>query len=117
MPRWSCSPTTVRKWARLASRSATPTKGATPGASLTSPTRKAPGRARPRAPGVGCWVGGLLRRQNLEHPRAAHRAYALQRRPAVGHLHLLGIRNLALGLALHAVPLIRGHRGFSTLRH
>src|SRR5207302_8923347 len=58
-----------------------------------------------------------LGRQDLEHPRTAHRAHALQGRPAVGHLHLLGVGDLPLGLALHTVPLIRSHRGLSSLRH
>ena len=56
-------------------------------------------------------------RQDLEHPRTAYRADALQGRPAVGHLHLLGVGDLPLGLALHTVPLIRSHRGLSGLRH
>ena len=49
--------------------------------------------------------------------RTAYRADALQGRPAVGHLHLLGVGDLPLGLALHTVPLIRSHRGLSGLRH
>src|SRR5207245_11530271 len=37
--------------------------------------------------------------------------------PAVRHLHLLRVGDLALGLALHTVPFVRGHRALSTLRH
>src|SRR6266849_5265406 len=87
-PSLSCSRTTVRKRGRPASPSATPSRATARGA---SPAR--------------------------EHPRAAHRADALQGRAAVRHLHLLWVRDLPLGLALHTVTLIRGHRGLASLRH
>src|ERR1043166_8676924 len=94
------------------------------GARLTDPGRK-PGVDPSEEPpavfgrGLASSVAGasLLGRQDLEHPRTAHRAHALQGRPAVGHLHLLGVGDLPLGLAFHTVALIRSHRGLSTLRH
>src|SRR5438132_14267987 len=116
MRNWSSSPTTAGTWVRRASRSGTLTRGVAPAAwppSLGS--EEPPALARPGARVVGL-VGDLLRRQNLEHPRAAHRAHALQRGSAVRHFHLLRIRNLALGLALHAVAFIRCHRGSSFSR-
>src|SRR5690348_10342856 len=114
-PSSSCWRTTAGMPAPPASRSATPTR-----ATGVDGSRRKDKNPRPRsAGGSRCrvLVGGLFRRQDLEHPRTADRAHALQRGTAIGHLHLLGIRNLALRLALHAVALIGCHRGFSTLRH
>src|SRR6266516_447935 len=57
-----------------------------------------------------CETARLLRRQDLEHSGPAHGTDTLQRGAAVGHLHLLGVRDLPLRLTLHAVTFIRGHR-------
>src|SRR2546426_3230762 len=116
MPSSSCSPTTAGTWVRRASPSGTPTRETAPAWSPLPTGSEEPPAWLDRGLALS-FGGGLLRRQNLEHSRAAHWAYALQRGPAVRHFHLLGIRNLALGLALHAVAFIRGHRGFTSLRH
>src|SRR5437899_3564150 len=113
-PSSSCSPTTVGTSAPRVSPSGTRTRGTVPG---VSPPSEKP----PVALGRGLAISGVrtrsLGRQDLEHPRTTHRAHALQGRPAVGHLHLLGVGDLPLGLALHTVPLIRSHRGLASLRH
>src|SRR5207248_10245881 len=95
-------------------------KGDAPGRALV-PFRPVPQKKPPAASDRGLVFSGpgisSLGRQDLEHPRAANRAHTLQGGPAVGHLHLLRIRDLPLRLALHAVAFIRGHRSFSNLRH
>src|SRR6267378_4476329 len=88
-----------------------------PPGSPCRPLSEEPPASLDRGLALSVWLAPLLRRQNLEHPCAAHRAHALHRGPAVRHFHLLGVRNLALGLALHTVALIGCHRGLSTLRH
>src|SRR5690242_13116172 len=53
-------------------------------------------------------LSSLLRWQETRELGAAHRALALQRAPAVVHLLLVRVFDLALGFALHAVGFLRG---------
>src|SRR5205807_1420150 len=113
-PSSSCSPTTVVWPGRRASPSAMPTRATVPD---VSPPSEEPPVALGRGLALSVAWERLLGRQDLEHPRTTHRTHALQGRPAVGHLHLLGVGDLPLGLAFHTVALIRSHRGLSSLRH
>src|SRR2546430_9388177 len=113
-PSSSCSPAAVVWPGRRASPSDRPTRATVPD---VSPPSEKPPVALGRGLALSVAWERLLGRQDLEHPRTTHRPHALQGRPAVGHLHLLGVGDLSLGLALHTVPLIRSHRRLSGLRH
>src|SRR5437016_11833086 len=95
-----------RSWPTTAARSALP-------ATRSGTNKHAPGLEAPGACGSIKRTARLLRRQDLEHTGPAHGTDTLQRGAAVGHLHLLGVRDLPLRLTLHTVTFIRGHRCLS----